>query len=436
MLVGLTLALIVVLVLGWDGFGNIWQTRQTVRVYYTLEDGLQGLVRGAAVSLGDEHIGKVVNISDFEDPDRSGRVIGKIVAFSIPVKYQINWDARIELVVPVLGAATTLNIRQAGRSTAYSPDTPMPDEDHSKLPDPIRSQPIPIGVIPGSIASTLTRNLISSALSSVGFEERQREQIHTIIANLDAFTSRLKEMPQTVVNQVSRLADTSTHLIDSSTTMIGHMDDTVLDMQAMIRAVKTRSEKWIGHLDNITQTTDEGLTTINELIDRQVIHLERSLNLIHDMAHNLANKTLPTLNELIQTANTTMANVRQIAGTGRVFVDGQHPVLERMLANLHLSSEQIKLAAIEIRRAPWKLISKPDKTQLETDKLYDSARSFAQAASSVEGAIASIRNLAEVNPEAFEQLQPQLDRLELLESRFKEAEQRFWRDLTKTKLLD
>ena len=240
-------------------------------------------------------------------------------------------------------------------------------------------------------------------------------------------------MPTTVVKEVNKLTDKSVNLIDATTTMINHTDSTVLEMQALVRDVKKRSQNWMRHLDNITQTTDEGLTAVNDLLDRQADDFEQTLNLIHGMTENLASKTLPGLDQLIETANAAMNDVRLIADTGRDLVDGQRPILERTFANLHLSSEQIKLAAIEVRRAPWKLMSKPDRTQLETDNLYDSARSFSQAASSVEAAIASIRHLAQVNPDAFSRLQPQLDRLEQIESRFEEAEQRFWHDLTEAK---
>jgi len=46
-------------------------------------------------------------------------------------------------------------------------------------------------------------------------------------------------------------------------------------------------------------------------------------------------------------------------------------------------SDQLKLASIEIRRSPWRLLYTPTEKELETDNLYDAARSFALAAGDI-----------------------------------------------------
>ena len=51
------------------------------------------------------------------------------------------------------------------------------------------------------------------------------------------------------------------------------------------------------------------------------------------------------------------------------------------LASGRLAAQQIKLAMIEVRRSPWKLLYKPEKAELEHELLYEAARTFAMAVS-------------------------------------------------------
>jgi hypothetical protein len=108
---------------------------------------------------------------------------------------------------------------------------------------------------------------------------------------------------------------------------------------------------------------------------------------------------------------------------------GQRPVLERMVANLQLSADQLKLATIEIRRSPWRLLYKPDEKELETDNLYDAARSFALAAGTLDAATQSLQAVAEKTPNDQAKIEEMVKHLEALYERFEEAEAEFWKAL-------
>ena len=50
------------------------------------------------------------------------------------------------------------------------------------------------------------------------------------------------------------------------------------------------------------------------------------------------------------------------------------------------AGDQLKLAAIEVRSQPWRLLHEPDTKELSTQALYDATRSYASAASDVRAA--------------------------------------------------
>lgn len=376
----------VVIVLGSSGFKNLLRSRQTVKVYYPLEVGLRGLSAGAAVSLGDVPVGTVTQIIGVADPSEAGRIVGTVAQFTIPAEYQLYWNSRVELIVPVLGSATTLNISNVGNGERYDPETPMPPTLREELlSSTMKRQTLPPGTLPGGIANSLTRNLVRSTLTSVGFEAPQRKHLKNILANLDQFTNRLNGMSDTLRSQVTSVGE-------QATSALTRLDDTLTDTQTLVRKVGARSDKWLDHIDHITENSEEGTQTLRELIDQNAGPLGNMLADLHDL------------------------------------VAGQRPVLERTMANMHLASEQLKLATIEVRRAPWRLLYEPGKTELETDNLYDSARSFAQAAASVEATVASICSL-DADSVSRQRLEQLLAYLEALQASFREAEEQFWNDL-------
>ena len=114
-LAGIILTISIVFVL--SDFEQLFALRQDVKVYFTLRDGLQGLKKGDTVTIGDQPVGEVTDISDVVEEDR---LIGKMVIANIPGSstYQLYWDAKIELVVPTIGGTTTLNIRSIGTKYA------------------------------------------------------------------------------------------------------------------------------------------------------------------------------------------------------------------------------------------------------------------------------------------------------------------------------
>ena len=104
--------------------GRYLEKKQTVKVYFRLVDGLQGLKKGAAVTLGDQLIGAVISIQDRIKADQQGsmRVVGKEVDAQIPKRYDIYQNAVIELKAPLIGSGTSLNIRSVGQGDRYDDD--------------------------------------------------------------------------------------------------------------------------------------------------------------------------------------------------------------------------------------------------------------------------------------------------------------------------
>ena len=245
-LAALALGLVVVIVLGSSTFRNLLTSQQTVKVYYPLEIGLQGLTEGAEVSLGDVKVGSVAEISDVTDSAQPGRIVGKVATFMVPAEYQLYWNTQVELLVPVLGSATTLNIRSVGDGTPYGPNAPMPQALRDAIHGDDMKEHLPPGALPGNIASSLIRNL----LHSMGWEDEQSKQLKNIVSNVSSMSDDLRAK----VARVDKKASSA----------LTRLDDTLADTQTLVRKVSTRSDKWLDHVDHIAENSDAGTKTLRE----------------------------------------------------------------------------------------------------------------------------------------------------------------------------
>lgn len=78
------------------------------------------------------------------------------------------------------------------------------------------------------------------------------------------------------------------------------------------------------------------------------------------------------------------------------------PDVRTMLADLRQASVQVKLATMEVRRSPWKLLYRPSGDELARENLYESARAFAIASSDMRVAGETLQAALRDAPKRFE----------------------------------
>ena len=439
LLFGTGLALTAVLLVA--DLGSYFEQSQTARVYFPLAGGLQGLKEGAAVTLGDQPVGKVESIGDVTQADR---VVGKLVEFRLPSRYKLAWDAQVELVPELIGGGTKLNFRSVGAGRPYSLAEQAPAQLHTLTPPP------PTGaLVAAPPASTLTRSL--------GIDEPQRRQIADIIAHVERLTRALADARSQEPVPVERIiTDLSAAVADirqttkSLPTLARRSEDAVkkiesasVDIAAITAELRERTPDWTAQVDRVGASLEDAASrasvvgkdaeaitaSTKRLIDEKSPVVSRTLDHLELAAQSLRERTLKQVDDAITAAGAAMENLKQGTADVRSLVAGQRPVLERALANAQLTSDQLKLAAIEVRRSPWRLLYTPSEEELETDNLYDAARTFALAAGALDSASQSLRAVQSAGPQDAQRLTPMLDQLEKLFAKFEEAEGRFWEAL-------
>ena len=397
---GIVLAIVVIFILA--DLDRLFEQQQTIKVYYPLDEGLQGLKNGAAVTLGDQPIGNVTLIEDKIDKSEDGamRVVGKIVIASIPERYDIFRNAIIELKAPLIGSGTSLNIRHVGAEIPYNEDTP----------------------ITGHIAGNAQ---VQELIRETGIGSEQRQQIGNIIANIEALTTALRE-------DIPAITNSTKQMMSNANTAVNDLKETAMKLRNVTDHIEKRSTDWLNRVDRMTLSADQTLTTARDLVQDKDATLRQSVDNVYQVTQTIKDKTVVQITDALDQAISAIENFRLTSGHLKTFVVGQRPVLERAMANAKLTTDQLKLAAIEIRRQPWRLLYEPDNQEIQTDNLYDAARSFALAASTLQATSESLQALSDDQTINQQQVKNTLDYLESVFTKFEDAEAVFWDALKNT----
>ena len=460
-LLGIILALVVIFTLA--DISRFTQTKKPVKVFYQLAVGVQGLKPGAAVTLGDQPVGEIQSIEPYSPPkkheDGTEHILGLTVTMLIPEKITIYWDAQIELVVPPLGSGTRLNIASVGGSIGIQsqaqrdameyttsntmPATVVPDwslatgQKRSELTnkDLLALYPGPVDAIPGAIAGS---PLVRDMTVNMGIESKQRQEIQIIFENVAAITSSLRtDLPQittrakTVMGNADTLVTKAQGSIDSLNKSLDHIKTVTSDIAANSKEWNTKIGKILDRADNAMGKLDALVESQQQTVKDSLANIKTATADAKDLLAGLKGNTLDQLNIAMTSVKQTAENLKSSSAKIRDFVAGAKPVLENTLANAQISAEQMNLATVEIRRSPWRLLHTPSEEELETDNLYDAARSFALAAGALQAASASLDAVVQQQNSDPKQVQEMVQHLSTIFDKFKSTEKIFWDTLNK-----
>jgi ABC-type transporter Mla subunit MlaD len=437
-LTGLALAIAIVLLL--TNVSSLWQSTREIDVYYSIADGLLGLKDGSQVTLGDQPIGHVKEIFDTtttpdqgtpttRTKDDTSPIVGKIVRAVVPAKLSIYMNARIEVIAPAIGSGTRMNIRSVGYGQPYQSDR----------------------VIAGSVGGN---PLVETLARNVGIADKQREEIRQTIANIRlltrALTTDIKDLPagekpiplHQTVDHVQRVAakfdEEFPKLLEDVRAALADVKSAVADARSVIAEAKQKVPTWAARVDESLDNTRDTTARLRKAVEdkepgfRKVVdNAVTASDNAKQFTASLNEKTLVQVSDALEAANKAMENIKSLSGDARGLIASQRPVVERALANASLTTEQLKLAAVEVRRSPWRLLYSPKDKELETDNLYDAARSFALAAGTLDSAAQSLRAVTKDSTTAQDPAEARkvLDYLEKVFVKYQDAEARFWKAL-------
>ncbi|MCK4872869.1 MAG: hypothetical protein KAS72_09105 [Phycisphaerales bacterium] len=367
-LVCLTLFIACVVTLG-DFLTMFERTRMYV-LDFELAIGAPGLEPGSPVLIGGQDVGRVVRVQRMMDRGDAGVIE---VTIAIPPDIQLYEDAAAQLERPLLGSGAWINFPYVGSAQldSFENDDPLLQTD---LDEHLNATIAPPAI-----------------LAQAGYGPQQRTQVQDIITNAQDIADRLQQI--------------TTHIDGEIEPQITAIKSLIEDVEDMSAQTKEHWPEWldavnalITRLDEISQQLESGAGDARTLLadaqtefDDAALKVQRSLDNIEDVTEIAKNETMVLINDTIAKAQDGLDSYREFGEELADIGAEQSPNIRRLLANSRLASEQLKLTMNEVRRAPWRLLYRPNERELESELLYDAARSYAAAVSDLRATTESLR---------------------------------------------
>lgn len=372
---GVILAVVVSFVL--SGLGDKLEDRTPYLCVTTLEDGATGIKPGSLVLLGGQPVGKVEKVDIAPDPDAPGMLAVHVTA-GVRAAITLYDDAVFHIERPLLGSSATINISSIG--TAGS--TPITGPSRVlEAGERVRLTPAP-----------------PSFLAQAGFGGDEVKKVQSIIN--DAQTA-IESLSRTIAKAGPRVEAA----IDDVASSVADLRKQLPDWSRRVDATLANTEKASERLDPLLADAQGGVADARGIIRSVGEDLDRwdpKITSIFDNADAAVAKvntqTLDKFNAALDEARGALDDFSDAARASGALVREESPNIRRALANARLMSDQLKLAAIEIRSKPWRLLYTPTAKESEASVLYDATRSYADAVSDLRAASEALETLTAQAP--------------------------------------
>jgi len=384
--IALALGLISVLSDAWESW---LRPTNGYTVTFPLSPGVKNLKAGADVRIGGLMMGKVTSVKPAMANDAFGDVIE--VEFTLDTRARLFSNAQVAVAAALIGSDAWLEVSNLGSTI---------DEDGNPI-DGVTT------VAPGGLLVGRTpEGLLTAVLGARGAEDTSR-----IVSNVAEFSDFLATAEHEYENEIRPI--------------IGDVGDVVRDVKAdyahwrtVIDDVMTRANTAAESLERAMAGVDEGVANINQMvadnrpsIDEIIANLDVSGANVRDITDRLAGETMDKFDQLMTRGQDGVDSFARTLENLEPEVDVWVTDIREGLANARLTAQQLKLASIEVRRSPWKLLYRPSATELEHELLYESARSFAVAASDLKSSADALNRVLSEHGDRLDQDQPTLRRL-------------------------
>ncbi len=328
-------------------------------VRFPLSNGAAGLKAGSPVLLGGQPFGRVVSTQFY--PANSAPT-GVDVSVRVPAGVPLFDNATIALDRPLLGSLSSINISDAGSEAGVK--TPIGSAKTVEDGD----------VLPGGLAPP-------AFLAQAGLGQKEIADIRNIITTLDTGLTKVSNLIERVSPQAEQGVTDAKQLISDLREKVKAWSESVDRIAANVDKASARLDPMLSDAHEAIKDARVAVADIQKIIsdnkeriDRIAANVESATAKIDKTTVDEANAALRSGREAIQSFSDTIAKVSGL-------ITEETPNVRRVLANLRLMSDNLKLTAIEVRSQPWRALHAPTTKELSTQSLYDATRAYAEAAS-------------------------------------------------------
>jgi len=361
---------IIIILSDFQGLGN----HGTYQIWFTTENGTPGLSPGAPVTLAGVKIGTVDEVKLIMDQSDSFGPHVK-VTISVDDRFTVNRDAVAGLVVPVLGSSSSINFDNLGSNQ------PLKENEY----------------LTGKYAAT-------PFLKSAGIGPKEIIALQKTIHNINTISEDTSKITEFARNEVSKSGH---EIVNNFRIMVQQVTEVISSFQQDWPAWKKSADDIIQNIqlaaDNINKAVQQGKTMLTDAQDtakqiKQTINdLTPKITKITDNIKNLSDTAnqewKSNISSLLNTSTQGIEHGTSLLSNLDESLALDLPEINRILANMRIASDNLKLTMIEIRAQPWRLLTAPSDEAMQEALLYDLVRTYANSVSDLDASIAELKSL-------------------------------------------
>jgi len=415
-----SIALAVSVVIALAGGSTLLTSTRSYIIRFPLEQGAGGVEAGSKVLLGGQPIGKVTDWKFLEAPTTPGATSVRPTAVDVEVEVRADVtlyeDAVAELVVPLLGTGSTINVVSPGTGAGVA----APQGGNPELQD-------------GEIL--VGQEAMSPFLRQAGYGKEQREQVQKTIAQVTEATERFNRIVGKIEERVGPTTEQLNGILGDVRGVTKDVSDRWPTWADRVDKTMTAAQEFVDRFKPFADQARDGYQSVvdrlTSAIDANRPKIDEAIESARQLAHKANTEGWQQVQDALAKGQSGVDSFRDAAERASSLLKEQTPEIRTILANARLASDQLKLTTTEVRAAPWKLLNVPTgRKDLENEVLFDAARLYAQAASDLKATAASLEALSDpkgagpgaVDRASAAELAKQLD---AAFSKYQEAEQRF-----------
>lgn len=407
---------LVAVALGVGVFVALQKINFTPRTPYTVKfqvkDGVAGLARGSAVRVGGLLLGEVTMIEPV-NPGPDKPVTEILVHFNLDSDIPLYSNAVAYRAAPLLGDSSWINFATIGGPG-------MTDAEGK----PVEARPLAAN---DRIDGMPTPGLLANI---VGPDNAVR--LGKVVENVEQVSDSLR----TDYRESIRPA------LTDAATVIREFRQDYAAWRGRVENALASAEKAADNLEKATAEAtalvadaQDALKSARPEITSTLTNLRDASASARDVVARVESTSLPKLETVLTDAESGLASISDLIGRVDVEFQDRMPTISASLEDVRTTAQQLKLATIEIRRSPWRMLYTPSSEVYANEQLYEAARSFAIASGDLRIAAEGLERLS-VNPPAILAADPALQeriRKELSDAlvRYAEAQRQLYGVLTR-----
>ena len=417
LLAAMAAAVAVLVFLG--GWKSWFQETAAQRVHFQAAPNVK---KGSPVLLAGYPIGRVIDCYPKEDdrPIASRGAASHVVeiVISVPARYALRkTGARVTISQTLVGQSAAINIENVGTGDVVSDSEHVMGRETSPFDDAARE---------------------------LGIGDTERSSIATIIAKVKNIVEALdKDLPEVIKDvkaagkDLAEGTQKAKETIAEMKQVLGENRENVKAAIANARSATEKVDKGAGEVVANVKIASEDVAAIVKENREDIRQTAQHLHSVTEKADKDVGDIVANVKQASADIKAAVADFKVIAGDAKALMATNKGSLAVTLQNFRETSEHLLALSKEVRRAPWRLFATPDKKDVESLNLYDSARAFASAATDLETCADTIQVMLDAKQKGVdvdpEFLKGMLKRLQETFDKYQEAEKALLKEFDRIK---